>query len=429
MQTTRIEIGDGVNFCAVGTQKFKHAVLSIGFTAKLTPENAAMNSLLVAVLTKSCARFPKMEDFNRELDRLYAASINGNSRKCGEVHLSMIDASVLRNKYVPDGEDIEAQMTELLLDVVFAPALKDGVFDAAIVESEKKNLIDTIRASSNNKDGYAVRRCGEVMCENERYSTYIYGSEEEVEKITTEALTEAYYRALLSSKFEIYYVGDYDAAALSEKFKARFESVKRNLSIDVPSTKVKKKVTGEVREYTEHQSITQAKLSLGFRLGRSLADRNFAAISLFSEIYGGCVTSKLFTNVREKLSLCYYCTPVVESIKGIMIVASAIDPANKEKAQAEILAQLDAIKNGDISDEEFKSAKDSLINKYKETEDSAMAIIRWYYTRSILGFVDSPALASMAISYLTKPQVIEAAQDVMLDTVYLLTGMDGKDVE
>lgn len=428
MQVTRIEIDDGINLCHIKTGKFKHVSLAISYNSKLSNENAAVNSLLASVLTKSCARFPSMEDFNRELDRLYAATIHGSVKKYGEVHTTCFNASTLQNKFIPDGEDVTKQLIDLCLDAILDPVLKDGVFDEKIVESEKANLIFAIRASTNDKDSYAVRRCGEIMCENERFSSYVHGTEEDVAAITSEILTEKYREIISSSKFDIYFVGDYDSEALADIFRSKFEMVRRNVCLDVPTTKVRRKGPSEVKRVEETQAISQAKLAMGFRLGRSLADRNYAAVTLFKEIFGGSPTSKLFKNVREKLSLCYYCGAIVESIKGIMIVASAIEAENKEKAENEILVQLDKIKAGDISDEEFQNAKDSLINRYKEIEDSAEGIISWYMQRAILGFVDSPEIAAMAISFLKKQHVIDAAKEISLDTVYFLKG-DGKETK
>ena len=428
MQTTRVEIGDGISLCHIKTGKFKHATLAISYATRLSPENAVVNSLLTSVLTKSCARFPEMEDLNRELDRLYAASISGSVRKYGEAHTALIKAETLQNKFVPDGEDVIKELTELCLDVLLDPSLPDGCLDKAIVESEKTNLIDLIRASQNDKDGYALRRCAEVMCENEKFSTYVHGDEDTVAGMSAELLTEKYHEIISGAKIDIYFVGDYDCEALANILRERFETVRRNVSLELPATKVRRKAVGEVKRVSEEAPITQAKLSIGFRLGRSLSDRNFAAVTLFKEIYGGSPTSKLFENVREKLSLCYYCSPVVEQVKGIMIVASAIEAKNKERAEEEILLQLEKIKAGEISDTEFKNAKDSLINRYSEIADSSDAMIAWYMQRSILGFVDSPDIAALAISFLNKEHVIEAAKEITLDTVYFLSGeSEGKE--
>lgn len=428
MQTTRVEIGDGISLCHIKTGKFKHATLAISYSTRLSPENAVVNSLLTSVLTKSCARFPEMEDLNRELDLLYAASISGSVRKYGEAHTALIKAETLQNKFVPDGEDVIKELTELCLDVLLDPSLPDGCLDKAIVESEKTNLIDLIRASQNDKDGYALRRCAEVMCENEKFSTYVHGDEDTVAGMSAELLTEKYHEIISGAKIDIYFVGDYDCEALANILRERFETVRRNVSLELPTTKVRRKAVGEVKRVSEEAPITQAKLSIGFRLGRSLSDRNFAAVTLFKEIYGGSPTSKLFENVREKLSLCYYCSPVVEQVKGIMIVASAIEAKNKERAEEEILLQLEKIKEGEISDTEFKNAKDSLINRYSEIADSSDAMIAWYMQRSILGFVDSPDIAALAISFLNKEHVIEAAKEITLDTVYFLSGeSEGKE--
>lgn len=426
VQTIRHEIGDGINFCSARTDRFKHSALTVSYTSKLTAENAALNSLLAAVLTRGCKSFPTMKELNRELDRLYSASIDYSVSKYGEVHTVNFNVSALENRFVTEDEDITLAVVRLTLEMLLDPVLCDGVFPTEVVETEKKNLIDSINASKNNKDAYALRRCAEIMCEGERYSTFKYGTVEAVEQISPESLTEWYHQVISSAKFDIYFVGDYDQELLAEELRDIFSSVKRCVSVEQPTTKVRKKA-GELKSVTETEPVNQAKLVLGFRLGRSLADRNFAAMTLYRELLGGSPTSKLFLNVREKLSLCYYCSASLEPIKGLMFVAAGIDGSNAEKAKTAILEQTAAIANGEISDEELKLAKDSLINKYKEIEDSPSAIIDWYLRRGIIGIVDSPDLASLAISFLTKEQVVKAANEIYLDTVYLLDGEKKED--
>ena len=57
-----------------------------------------------------------------------------------------------------------------------------------------------------------------------------------------------------------------------------------------------------VRCFEEELSVTQGKLVMGYRLGDCMEEPDLAAIYVFNAVYGGCVTSKLFMNVRGLLS-------------------------------------------------------------------------------------------------------------------------------
>ena len=79
-------------------------------------------------------------------------------------------------------------------------------------------------------------------------------------------------------------------------------------------------------------------------------------------------------NVREKLSLCYYCWAMPDAQKGVMFVSSGIENEKKQVAEDEILNQLRNTAEGDITDEEFDAAKKSLVNAYKEIYDAPVSL-------------------------------------------------------
>ena len=168
--------------------------------------------------------------------------------------------------------------------------------------------------------------------------------------------------------------------------------------------------------------VVQGKLTLGFRSGTILTDKNYPAFALFNEIFGGSPTSMLFNNVREKMSLCYYCSSAPDALKGVLMVISGIENSNKDKAKEAILAQLDAVKNGNFTDEELMLARKSLVNGYKEIPDSNSGLYNWYLTRMIAGLSSSPQDAADAVLAVTKEEVIEVAKKVTFEMSYFLQG-------
>ena len=64
---------------------------------------------------------------------------------------------------------------------------------------------------------------------------------------------------------------------------------------------------------------------MGFRTGTATPDEGVPATRLMAALFGGTPNSKLFLNVREKLSLCYYCSASYNSMKGIMLVQSGVE--------------------------------------------------------------------------------------------------------
>lgn len=417
---TRDNIFDRISLSISETDKFKTNFLSFFFSVPLKADTAAEYALLPKVILRGSKNFPDMKTINRRLDSIYGANITAVAFKRGERQIVGVFASCLCNEYAFEKTDILKELIFTIKDLFFNPKTENGGFTPSYVDSEKKNQIDFIKAQINNKNQYALRRCQQEMCADEPYGISEYGTVEQVEAITPESLYKAYESFISQADIDVFFVGRCDRAQLKDDISQMLCGVKRAQVQPFKSnliTEVK-----QVKNVEEKMSITQGKLTLGFRSGISIYDEKYPAFSLFNEIFGGSPSSKLFMNVREKLSLCYYCSAIPEAHKGLLFVASGIEVENKQKAQDEILAQLNDIKEGKISDTEFDSAVKSLINGYSELADDPQRLSQWYYGRMLAGLYGTPEEVCAKIKTLTKEDVVSAAQNVTLDTVYFLKG-------
>jgi len=423
MAAIKLRISDGVNLSVIETDKFKTNYISVNFLVKLDKATAAYNALLPKVLKRGTVNYPDMAAINRQLEYLYATNLSTRLYKRGETQIFGFGAYVLDNSFALGGEDILGGVLDMFGEIIFSPLVKDGAFDAEYVESEKRNLIDDINAQINNKTSYAVRRCQEEMCRDEVFGISELGTVEDIKAITAQSLYEHYLKVLNTAEIEVYFVGR-KPADLDERLKKMFAQVSHIAGTPLSTEVIR--TAAEVRDITEEEQVKQGKLSLGFRTGKVLSDGDYHKFSLFCELYGGSPTSKLFMNVREKLSLCYYCRTIPEAQKGIMIVASGIENEKRDTAQAEILAQLENVKNGDITDEELDSAKRSIINGYREIYDTPSALESWYMGRALAGIGGTPEEAAELIKNTTKEEIMEVAKGMTLDTVYFMRGtLDG----
>ena len=78
------------------------------------------------------------------------------------------------------------------------------------------------------------------------------------------------------------------------------------------------------RRVEEALDVTQGKLAMGFRTCIDAWDEDYPALMLLNAVYGGTTTSKLFLNVRERLSLCYYASSGLMKYKDVMLVSSGV---------------------------------------------------------------------------------------------------------
>ncbi|MCL1858346.1 MAG: insulinase family protein [Oscillospiraceae bacterium] len=423
MSLERINIGKEININFIESDKFKTNFIEINIISRLESElKASKNALLVKVLKRGSANFPTMADINKRQNELYAAKIGVWADKIGEAQILIFSAEMLENKYSLDDINIADETIDLLGDIFINPLIEDNKFKNDYVEGEKTNLIDDIHAQINNKNAYVYRKCIETMCKNERFAINNLGSVECVQKINNKNLYEHYEYILSSCVIEIFCVGKFSEKkqSITEKFKNLLKNIKReNIEIYDTDVILKSDYKGETIEEIE---VNQGKLAIGFRMGTSNKNKDFAKFVLFDAVYALTPTGKLFMNVREKLSLCYYCRTIVESAKGIITVLCGIENENKQKATDEILRLLEEMKNGDFTDKDIESAQLSVINSYKEVFDNAGSIVYWYLRRLMSGNIKSPEDMIEEIKKVTRGDIIESAKNLSLDTIYFLQG-------
>ncbi|MDR3278140.1 MAG: insulinase family protein, partial [Oscillospiraceae bacterium] len=370
LNATEKQIMPRVNVTCVNTDKFKTGCISVNLITQLDRENAAKNALLPRVLRRGTARQPDMESLAAALDELYGARVTPLTRKKGELQCVGFFADFIDDDYTPKGENVLEKTAALLGELLLSPLTRGGLLTGDYVEGEKKNLIDEIRAGINDKRAYAVDRLLENMCADEAFGVNKLGGEEAARAITARTLTAHYQSLIASAEVEVFYCGTASPERVVSAVREALAGLPRGGSLPERATEIRRHAPADApRRFTESLDVSQGKLALGFRLGEAMYSPNYAAFAVFNALFGGSVTSKLFLNVREKLSLCYYASSVIEKHKGVMVVSSGVEFAKFDAALTEILAQLDAIRRGEVSDWEFVSAKRAVITTLKAALD------------------------------------------------------------
>ena len=419
MSPERFVIGDGIYLNILDCDKFKTNCISVDFLCNMAEDTVAVSALLPFVLARGTSRYPGMKELTKALDMLYGSRISAHFSKIGDTQYFGFTSYPLRSEYT-DGIDVSTAVLKIIGEMIFSPYLENGALSAVYTESEKRVMIDRIQAQINDKNTYSVLRCREILSEGEAYALPETGTEAQVAAITAEALTARLFEARDSLPIEIYAIGKFDRTALLQTVKDIFRSASRRPP--KPLTYERNGFRGEGRTVTEQQPVKQGKLCLGFRTGCYIGDRELPAYALFAEVLGGSPTSKLFMNVREKRSLCYYCSALSDLHKGIMIIASGIEVSDREAAEHAILEQIEQCRRGEISDAELSAARKSILNSAKTIYDDAGALKSWYMKRGLAGITESPLDYAERAVRTTVEEIAKIAQNLTLDTVYFLEG-------
>ena len=426
MIVKRINISHGINLGYIEKTKFKTNFFKVCFCMNLKEGVPTNLSLLAGVLMRASKNYPGISEINNRLDYLYDMNVSSGTYKRGEKLYFSYECDFIKDEFLPDGEKLLSEALGMFEELVFNPYLVDGGFDKKILDSEKTELENSIKSIINYKNAYVREKCIETLCKGERYAISEQGSLSEIPGITEKSLYEFYNWVLESAQVEIVFIGEADAQKLAEDFKTIFEKHVKRAPEMVDETYITGDVKETVCEKTEEKQINQGKLAPGFRTGGGATDKNCTAMSLFAEIFGGSPMSKLFMNVREKLSLCYYCRASLDSYKGIMLVLSGIQSKNRDKSFEAIMKELCDIQSGNVTEDEFEAAKLSLINSYKTLDDSPAALSAWYISRIMCNSFENPEEIVKRIMNTSLEEVIEVSKKVKLDTVYFLKGEDGE---
>ena len=417
----RREILPGVMLTAVQSDKFKTGCFSVNLLRPLCQKEASKNALVFSVLLRGTEKHPDLQSLSAAMDELYGTEIGLLVRKKGEVQSVGLYADFVEDDLL-DGETVFSRVVELTSQMLLQPRLEDDVFKADVVQREKENLIHSIRSRINSKRSYAVSQMVKTMFRGEAYATDRLGEEEDVAPITPQSLYGHYKTILETSRVEICYMGRKDAETAAQTFQAALENLPRGEVTPVGTVFVER--ARQVKTVQESLNVTQGKLCMGFRLGCRGGDEAWPAMQVPNSVCGSGVTSKLFVNVREKLSLCYYASSSLEKFKGVMVVSSGIEFAQFETAKEAILRQLEDCKEGKITPYELENARKHLLSGLKTCKDSPGQMDEFYLGQAISGQGETLDEIMAKIEAVTREDVAKAARGVTLDTVYFLKGVE-----
>ena len=417
-----IQVLPGVHLTAVQTEKFKTGCFSVNLLRPLCREEAALNALLPNVLLRGTKEYPTMQAISAFLDERYGASVGSLVRKRGEVQTVGFYADFLSDRLAPDGSPILQPMIEFVCQTLLKPVRTNWLLEEPYVSSEQLNLINAIEANLNEKRSYAARQLVKTMCAGEAYGVSRLGETEEVRAITPQSLTDHWQKVLAGSRAEIFYLGAQAPETVAGLFAEQLQRLPRE-ELSQPRTQVIRHAEA-VKERFETLDVTQGKLCMGLRTGITSRDPEYPALVLLNAVFGAGTTSKLFLNVREAKSLCYYASSGIDAVKGIMTVSSGIEFEKYDEARAAILEQLDRCRQGEISDKELSDAKRHLDSGLRMQADSPGGLDNFYVGQAITGLNGTLEGLRERIGQVTKEQVIATAQSLSLDTVYFLKGVE-----
>lgn len=418
MNFDRTELSPNVHLNYAYSDRFKTDGLSLYFLLPLACDTISADSLLPEVLRMGSESMPTPRKMTCRAQELYDTSVTVAHYNLGNRKILLFSADMLSSAFLPQGTDLLKPTAEFLHELIFRPYFENGKFSEKYVNLRKKALIDAVRAEINHKGTYALLRCRAAMCEGTVGAYLPYGNEEMIASVTSESLTARYGEVLECAEIECYYEG-----------RAKKADVEKALSFLCNGKKAKKELLCEwqtaqkkeaVRRIEETVHAMQARLVIGMRYTKPKTKEELSAFLLMLELLAYSPVAKLFTRVREKLGLCYSCSAVNDSARGMLFLTAGIDTDRHEKAERAMIAQVRAIGRKRFTEFEFSSAKKGLIASLSSLADMPDSLELFLLRRRMMGFATTLEEAIAHIEAVSEKEVASAARKLSEDTVFLL---------
>ncbi len=413
------ELLPGVTLRCCRDRRFKQGCLSFQVVRQMRSGEAGRNALIPAVLLRGTVRHPDLRAVTQHLDNLYGAAVGTMVRRVGDYQTLGLYCSFIDDRFALPGDRVTAGMMEFLEELLLDSPLENGGFLPEFVEGEKKNLISTMESERNDKQVYAMGRLLRAMSGQDAFGLPRLGEPGDLADADPQSLCRHYRQCLRESPVEIFYVGSREAGEIAEMLAPLLSRLDRCYGNLPPQTPLR---PGAGSDIVERMEVSQGKLCLGFTTPITSRSPEFPAMQLCSTVLGGGMTSKLFLNVREKRSLCYSIGAGYHSSKGVLTVSAGIDFDREQETREEILAQLDACRRGDITQEELDAAKQAILSGLRGVYDSPGSIENYHSTALLSGMGLTPEAYMAAIRAARLPQVVAAANTLQLHSTYFLRG-------
>ena len=418
--TDTFTIAPGVTLRCRRDSRFKQGRMTVQLVRPMRREEASLNALLPTVLLRGTQRHPDLRSITKHLDDLYGATAGDLVRRIGDWQTTGFGCAFTEDRFALAGDQILAPTVEFLGELLLEPRLEEGVFCREFVETEKRNLICELEAQRNDKGSYAAGELLRTMCRGDSFAIPRLGEKEWAEKITAEDLYRHYQKVLKESPVEIFYVGSAEPSEAAAVLTPIFEKMDR-APVELPAQMPFRDAgPGHRREI---QQITQSRLCLGYVTPITNKVPEFAAMQVMNTLFGSGMTSKLFMNIREKMSLCYSIGSGYYGSKGILTVSAGIDGDKEEVVRKEVEAQLNDCRQGRITKEELEAARASVLSALRAVTDSPGAMESYFSVGVLSGLCFTLEEYRAAVEKITAEDVAEAAKSLRYHSSFFLEGV------
>ena len=391
----RKQILPGVALTSAPAEAFKRCRVSLNFLFRGDRATATGYALLPLVMERGYAACPDMTCLSRRLARLYGAELSVSGGTLGPNRVLTVGVSGIRNEYAVGGEDLLGEYLELVFGMAFDPDAADGAFDAQAVRIEKDKLRELQQSEINDKRTYCLRQARRRFYGDDVAGLERYGYAQDLDAITPQSLYALWRQMVETARLEVVVLGA-PVQPVEQRLRAVLSARRAPAGLNRPHPMPLRPVLA----CSEPVSAVQGKLCMLFTMDAALPPQELSKMRMAVALLGGVPTSRLFMNVREKQSLCYYWS---------------------DRARDAILAEIEKLIHGELPEKELQEARRYLCCALESVGDSLPAMENWLMGEISRGTLDTPAQVMQQLQQVTAQDVRDMLRHFSLSVVYTLS--------
>lgn len=359
----------------IQTRKYKDINLYLRFSIENKPLLKEKMALLCKMIGEVSKNYPSKLEMTKAKDMLYGISCSTSYKSRANIITLSLHYSFINPKFVDTSID---DYNNFIKETLYNSIIDNNTFDEA-----KR----TLRAASLRKIDKPASKANErfieiVSKDNPSFSIYSESSKfiKNIDKIKLDDLIQTYKEIINKAQLDVYLCGDLSNDEITKLTTYNFAN-RKDVKIQLKKIKHSKK-----KMITDKLDISQSYLSVVYATPFNKSHKQYFAWFLGNVFLGVVPTSLLFTEVREKMSLCYAIQAVDYKNEGLVKIVTSIDAKNKDKTIKAIYDQVDRIINIDYDQSQLEIAKTLMCNSLRSIYDDLDALVDYYHESKLSNF-------------------------------------------
>lgn len=412
MKYQKIELNH-YNLHLINTDKFKKTILSVCFKKKIKKNELTKRIFLSNILIESSKKYKTPHDIQIKCEDLYELNLDIYNLRSGKINILESSISFLDEKYTE--ANMFKESVDFLYDILYYPNVKNKKFDEKSFNRVKKYLNDDIKSTKDNPSLYSYNKMLTELDKNNIISTDI--NLRDLNKIDVSNLYEYYLDVINNEEVDIFLIGN----ITDDMIRTVISKFKLNNPMPTKMNHSSKYENIKLKEIKEKSNFKESTLRMAYTFDELTTFENRYVMPMLNYILGGSQDSVLFSEVREKESLCYSIYSSRNQLSELLDIYAGINKNDYKKVKKLILEQIEKIKNGKFENSVLINGKKYFENNCLTILDGLGSILNMY--KSIY-YIDSELVDERIkqIKKVTKKDIVSLANKMHLSVIFLLEG-------